>query len=140
MSKISDEEAEFRRVTKHYLERLHEAVSKTQRDEGETARITFDVPVEWLSLFAWMDTRDTLRARDEWDMSDFPVFLKQNSEYKRQAENLMWRHLEHLFHEHLHKLSLENHGLLTARTDEEKQAEAEQQARIQKDIEDGISF
>lgn len=140
MKQIQDEESEFRRVTKEYLERLNEFVSKTQRDEGETARITFDVPVEWLSLFAWLEARHAQRARDEWDMGEFPVPLKPNSGHKHQAENLMWRHLDHLFHDQLHKLSLENHGLLTARTDEEKQAEAEQQARIQKDIEDGIPF
>jgi len=140
MSQISDEEAEFRRVTKEYLEKLHEFVSRTQRDEGETVRVVFDVPIEWLSLFAWLEARHKSRERDEWDMSEFPVHLKRNSDHKRQAENLMWRHLDHLFHDHLHELSLEYHRLLTARTDEERRVEEERQARIHVSNEDGSPF
>jgi hypothetical protein len=109
---MSEDEALFHEVTAKFLNMIGDQFSETNCGNGKTVRISLDVPVEWMTMFAWIEYRKALYIDDQWGPHDLSSLFPLSENQKRSAKFYIRHFLSHEFESEYRSLLTGDNPLL----------------------------
>lgn len=99
------------------------------------ARLSIDVPREWLIMAAWLDLRGDLRKRKLQVAFQDTIGEELSEHHLKRAADFLWWQMNNCFHEDLHWLATGAHPIL-----EKPRPKPDDTAKVNNDLDDDIPF
>lgn len=112
---MPEDEAEFREATKEFLDMVRTQYAKTGSSSGKTVRISLNIPVECMTVFAWIEYRCAMYDHDKWGPNDLSSLFPLTENQKRSAKFYIMNLITHEFELEYRSLLDDKHRLLKRR-------------------------